>query len=352
MVAPSPLSTSPTRSPSTAWSPPLQAAVTSLTPLPSAPTFHVIPCHLVFGNDHSPRVLSKPQQPLLPPAALGLPVREPIAHCTRSHATAPLALFASGRLYHECVQYRIPTAKFSRSPPVVMGFAGLCTMHHMMTAKTTTNFAILYSALLHNDNPLALTVLDPTTGNMLEHCQLQFNPWYKTTWDTLYTNELCRLYQGIGSGEAPSSKHVAGTNTFFCIDYHDIPLHKRKEICHTMVVYEVRLDKENPNCTQITPLVATASATLAMWVLTQCCWSCSSSSSTVASLGKVPALAPLIVKTSILILPCPSPNMFASKSWTSPTNSLMNTSLQVWTVTDGFTLKSARVATACPEQAS
>jgi hypothetical protein len=110
VVAPSPPSTVPTWSPSTAWIPPLQAAMTSLTPLPSAPTFHVTPCHLVFGNNHSPRVVSKTQQPLLPPAALGLPVWEPIAHCPRSHVPDPLALFASGRRYHECVQYRIPTA--------------------------------------------------------------------------------------------------------------------------------------------------------------------------------------------------------------------------------------------------
>jgi hypothetical protein len=122
-----------------------------------------------------------------------------------------------------------------------MGFAGLCTMHHMKTAETT-KFATLYSALFHEDNLLAVSVLDPTTGNMLEHCQLQCDPWYKTTWDTLYANELGRLCQGIGSGEAPSSKRVAGINAFFCIDYHDILLHKRKEICHTMVVCEVHPD--------------------------------------------------------------------------------------------------------------
>ncbi len=144
---------------------------TSITPSPSAPTFHITPCHLIFGNENSPRVLSKPQQPLLPPAALGPPVREPIAHCTRSLVPAPLALFASGRWYHECIQYRIPTAKSSCSPPVAMGFAGLCAMCHMTTAEAT-NFAALYSALLHKDNLLALSVLDPTTGNMLEHCQL------------------------------------------------------------------------------------------------------------------------------------------------------------------------------------
>jgi hypothetical protein len=103
VVAPSPPSTSPTWSPSTALRPPPQAAWTSLTPVPSAPPFHVTPCHLVFGNDHSPRVVSKPQQPLLPPAAPVLPGREPITHRTRSHVPAPLALFASRQRYHECI---------------------------------------------------------------------------------------------------------------------------------------------------------------------------------------------------------------------------------------------------------
>ncbi len=105
-----------------------------------------------------------------------------------------------------------------------MGFVGLCTIDHMLTAEAS-NFATLCSSLLHKDDPLALSVLDPTTGNMLEHCQLQRDPWYKTTWDTLYSNELGRLCQGIGSGEAPNSKRVAGTNTFFCIDYNNIPSH-------------------------------------------------------------------------------------------------------------------------------
>ncbi len=43
-----------------------------------------------------------------------------------------------------------------------------------------------------------------------------------------------------------------GTNTFFLIDYHDISAHKRKEICHTMVVCEVRPEKDDPDRTRIT----------------------------------------------------------------------------------------------------
>jgi hypothetical protein len=60
------------------------------------------------------------------------------------------------------------------------------------------------------------------------------------------------LCQGIGSGTTPTSKQVAGTNTFFLIDYHNIPTHKRKEICHTMVVCEVRPEKDDPDHTRIT----------------------------------------------------------------------------------------------------
>ncbi len=171
VVITSPLSTSPTWSPSTAVRPPPQPAATSLTPTASAPTFHVTSYRLVFGNDHSPRVVSASPQPFFPPAAPVLPVQEPIAHRTRSQAPATLALFASGGQIHECVQYPIPTAKSLRLSSVAVGFVGLCAIHHLLTAQTS-KFAALCSALSHKDNLLALPVLDPTTGNMLEHCQL------------------------------------------------------------------------------------------------------------------------------------------------------------------------------------
>jgi hypothetical protein len=251
VVATSPPSTSPTWSLSTAVRPPPQPATTSLTPTMSAPTFHVTPRWLVFGDDHSPRVVSASLQPLPSPAALVLPVCKPIAHRTRSRAQAALALFASGGKFHECIKYCVPTAKSSCVSSIAMGFAGLCAIHHMSTAETS-DFAALCTALLHDNNPLALSVLDPTTGNMLEHCQLQRDPRYKKTWDTSYSNELGRLCQGTGSGKAPNSKRVTGTNTFFCINFNDISLHMRKEICHTMVVCKVQPGKDNPNRTQNT----------------------------------------------------------------------------------------------------
>jgi hypothetical protein len=50
----------------------------------------------------------------------------------------------------------------------------------------------------------------------------------------------------------PNSQQVAGTNTFFLINYQDILSHKRKEICHTTVVCEVCPEKDDPHHTRIT----------------------------------------------------------------------------------------------------
>jgi hypothetical protein len=113
-------------------------------------------------------------------------------------------------------------------------------------------FANLCTALETVDSPTAFSVLDPASGTYLEHCQLRRDPRYKTTWDTSYANELGRLCQGVGVGNTPSGQRIAGTNTFFLINYADIPAHKRKEICHTMVVCEVRPEKDDPNRTRIT----------------------------------------------------------------------------------------------------
>ncbi len=93
-------------------------------------------------------------------------------------------------------------------------------------------------------------MLNPSTDKFLEHCQLCCDPCYKATWDTSYA-KLGQLCQGIGTGPSPNTKWVAGTNTFFLIDYHNIPCHKQKEICHTMVVCKVHPEKDDPDCTRI-----------------------------------------------------------------------------------------------------
>jgi hypothetical protein len=121
-----------------------------------------------------------------------------------------------------------------------------------MSPKETNCFASLCEAFLKVNGPSALSILDPATREFLEHCQLRRDPCYKTTWDTSYANKLGRLCQGIGSGSTPTGQPVAGTNTFYITDYNDIPSHKHKEICHTMVVCEVHAEKDDPDRTGTT----------------------------------------------------------------------------------------------------
>ncbi len=132
-----------------------------------------------------------------------------------------------------------------------LGFAGLC-QSLAMTPKEISGFAYLCEALNGVDSPNACSVLDASTSEFLELFQLRRDPRYKVTWDKSYANELGRLCQGIGTGTKPGTKRVDGTNTFFMIKYDDIPMHKRKEICHTLVVCEVRPEKDDPDCTRIT----------------------------------------------------------------------------------------------------
>jgi hypothetical protein len=154
-------------------------------------------------------------------------------HRTRSRASAHVALFAGW----------IPTSKSSPQPACVpRDFAGLCHLHPM-TSSNVGHFAHLCQAL---------SILDPATGEFLEHCQLRCDPKYKPMWDTSYANKLGRLCQGNGTGTMPNTKQVTGTNTFFLMDYNDIPVHKCKEICHTLIVCKVHPEKDDPNRTQIT----------------------------------------------------------------------------------------------------
>ena len=134
-----------------------------------------------------------------------------------------------------------------------MGFAGLCQAYALNPTEVT-KFANLCKSLDDTDcmDMSALSVLDPASGERLEHRQLRRDPRYKPTWDTSCSNELGRLCQGIGKGNTPTKQRVAGTDTFVLIDYQDIPLHKRREICHTMVVCEIRPEKDDPNRTRIT----------------------------------------------------------------------------------------------------
>ena len=147
----------------------------------------------------------------------------------------------------------MPTPKATRPLSSPTGFAGLCQAYKL-DPKEVEGFANLCKSIDNTDcmDMSALSVLDPSTGNRLEHRQLRRDPRYKATWDTSCSNELGRLCQGIGEGSTPTKQRIAGTDTFVLIDYQDIPLHKRREICHTMVVCEVLPEKDDPNRTRIT----------------------------------------------------------------------------------------------------
>jgi hypothetical protein len=66
---------------------------------------------------------------------------------------------------------------------------------------------------------------------------------------TLNLLRQATINQGLVHGPFDFNKMPLGP-VGCCILIH--PLHKRKEICHTMVVCEVQPDKDDPNCTQIT----------------------------------------------------------------------------------------------------
>ncbi len=182
----------PTLSPSPAWIPPAQPNSSLRLPWPAPAARHATPWQLDFSDmpaPSAPRVLSEPRQPnvwpLYPPP-LSLPVRKPIAHCTRSRAPALLALFLADRPYHKQVKYHISTAKALWTHEEPLAFAGLCEALDMKPAKVE-GFAYLCKALTLEDSPepLALLVLNLATGKFLEHRQLRQDPRYKATWDTL-----------------------------------------------------------------------------------------------------------------------------------------------------------------------
>ena len=98
-----------------------------------------------------------------------------------------------------------------------------------------------------------MPVLDPDTVNTMEYRQMRRHPKYKQIWETSYCNELCRLCQGIGTGDnGPKKQRIAGTETFKVIRYEGTPQDRRKEVCHTKVACEVRPHKEDPDRKKIT----------------------------------------------------------------------------------------------------
>eukprot|EP00804_Cyclotella_cryptica_P003940 CCRYP_020905-RB/>CCRYP_020905-RB protein AED:0.37 eAED:0.37 QI:0/-1/0/1/-1/0/1/0/231 len=94
-------------------------------------------------------------------------------------------------------------------------------------------------------SPLASAVLDQDTGVSLKYKQLRNHPKLGNIWNKSYANKLGRLCQGIGASPT-------GEDTFYVIDYKDIPIDRRKEITYTKVVCKVRPEKDDPDRTCIT----------------------------------------------------------------------------------------------------
>ena len=98
----------------------------------------------------------------------------------------------------------------------------------------------------------ALPVLDKATSQSLEYRQLLQHPEFHKIWNESYSNELCRLCQGISTSPDGTGKCVKGTDKFFLVRFKDIPADRRKEITYTKVVCKVLLEKSDPNRTCIT----------------------------------------------------------------------------------------------------
>ena len=98
-----------------------------------------------------------------------------------------------------------------------------------------------------------MPVLDETSGQSLQYCQLLKHPKLAHIWNTSYSNEMGRLCQCIGKGsKGPSQQRVEVTNTFRLIKFSDIPQDIKHENFHSMLVCEVKHHKEDPNRTRIT----------------------------------------------------------------------------------------------------
>jgi hypothetical protein len=129
-----------------------------------------------------------------------------------------------------------------------------------VTHCTRSKAALILAAMISNGQHsaafiqphLAASVLDYTTGESLEYRQLHKHPTLGQVWSKSYANELGCLCQGVGSTADGSAKHVEGTDTFYIIDYKDIPMDRRKEITYSKVVCKVCPEKSDPDCTCIT----------------------------------------------------------------------------------------------------
>ncbi len=202
---------------------------------------------LVFDNVASPSGLSTTPQPSPPPLPRVSVTPKPYCslHKVTSCATMPQFFGGVGTIPYLYI------AKTTRSQhSSASQFAGLCQSLARLE-HDSTDFACLCTRLTSLDKGHSLAVLDKEFGQLLKHCQLWQDSYYKEVWGRSYSNYGC-LCQGIGTGDKAGSKQVAGTNTFHLIQYSDIPHHKHKESIYTKVVCEIQEGKNEKNCARIT----------------------------------------------------------------------------------------------------
>jgi hypothetical protein len=86
------------------------------------------------------------------------------------------------------------------------------------------------------------TVLDKTTGHLMEMQHLLVNPKYKELWGKSYTKELRCLAQGM-----PGTSKSTNTIVFIC--HKDIPDNHKCNVTYARVCVNYCPEKEDPNRT-------------------------------------------------------------------------------------------------------
>ena len=224
------------------------------------------PFHLLETNDNNDEVVHTTKHPT--PNWMAPPLPASVARIAPSHCITSAQRVTLRKLqFNDKSSPRVPSAncvtlpRVTAQPPRVDSLPTnpptpiahrTCSRLAQAEPSSLADFAGLCHALNHLDQGDALAVLDKETGKLLKHRQLCRDPKYKDIWDKSYTNKLGRLCQGIGTSTATGGKRVARTNTFFVIDYNNIPAAKRQEIVYTKVVWDIRPGKSDENRTRIT----------------------------------------------------------------------------------------------------
>ena len=84
-----------------------------------------------------------------------------------------------------------------------------------------------------------MIALDEDTGQLLKYRQMHNHPKYAAIWNQSFSKKMGTLCQGVWKGPSGQGQRIAGTDTFFIMDYENIPRYCHKDITYTSVVCEV-----------------------------------------------------------------------------------------------------------------